>query len=284
LRLIEQQRNGETVDHDLVKKVIDSFVSLGIHETDLNQISLTIYKKHFEIPFLDATEAYYKLESDSFIAENNLSDYLKKAEERLTEEEDRVERYLHKTTRKLLISKCEHILVGTHAEFMWDSFQSLLDYDKNQDLRRMYSLLSRIPGGLVPLRRKFEEHVKSTGLAAVATLVGTDAATIQELDPTAYVEALLEVHTKYSDTINHSFRGEAGFFASLDRACREFVNRNAVTGVLSSRSPELLAKHADALLRKNNKIAKKGDLEGSLNRVVSGRKISNCKVITQARS
>ena len=116
-----------------------------------------------------------------------MSDYLRKAEERLKEEEDRVERYLHTTTRKLLISKCEHILVRTHAELMWDSFQSLLDYDKDQDLRRIYSLLSRIPEGLEPLLRKFEEHVKRTGLAAIATLVGSDATAIEELDPTAYV-------------------------------------------------------------------------------------------------
>jgi cullin 1 len=271
LRLIEQQRNGETIDQGLVKKVIDSFVSLGIDETDLNEVSLSIYKEHFEIPFINATEAYYQLESESFVAGNNMSDYLKKAEERLKEEEDRVERYLHTTTRKLLISKCEHILVRTHAELMWDSFQSLLDYDKDQDLRRIYSLLSRIPEGLEPLLRKFEEHVKRTGLAAIATLVGSDAAAIEELDPTAYIDALLEVHTKYSDTVNHCFGGEPGFFARIDMACREFVNRNAVTGVLSSRSPELLAKHADALLRKNHKMAKRSDLEGSLNRVVSGR-------------
>ncbi|KAH9979902.1 Cullin-domain-containing protein [Lactifluus volemus] len=272
LRLVEQQRNGETVDQGLVKKVIDSFVSLGIDETDLNKVSLSIYKEHFEIPFLNATEAYYKLESDSFLAENNLSDYLNKAEERLKEEEDRVGLYLHKATRKFLISKCEDILVRMHAELMWDSFQSLLDYDKDQDLRRMYSLLSRIPEGLEPLRRKFEEHVKRTGLAAIAIIVGTDSAAIDELDQkldlTAYVDALLEVHTKYSDTVNHIFGGEAGFVASFDRACREFVNRNAVTRRISGGSPELLATHADALLRKNNKMANKSDLEGSLNRVM----------------
>jgi len=70
-----------------------------------------------------------------------------------------------------------------------------------------------------------------------------------------------------SETVNRSFKGEAGFVASLDRACREFVNRNAAT-TTSSRSPELLAKHADALLRKNNKVSEEGDLEGALNRVM----------------
>jgi Cullin family len=93
--------------------------------------------------------------------------------------------------------------------------------------------------------------MKRTGLAAIATLVRADSATIdeldQELDPTAYIDALLEVHTKYADTVNHIFGGEAGLFASFDRACREFVNRSAVMRRLSSGSPELLATHADHL-------------------------------------
>jgi len=88
------------------------------------------------------------------------------------------------------------------------------------------------------------------------------------LDPKAYVDALLDVHKKNSDTVTRSFRGEAGFVASLDKACREFVNRNAATGPSNSKSPELIAKHADLLLRKNNKLAEEGDLEGALNRVV----------------
>ena len=151
---------------------------------------------------------------------------------------------------------------------MWDDFQKLLDYDKDEDLQRMYALLARIPEGLEPLRKKFEEHVKRAGLAAVAKLVGqgTDSA---EPDPKAYVDALLEVHQKNSETVTRSFRGEAGFVASLDKACRDFVNKNKATGNQPTRSPELLAKHADALLRKSNKMAEDQDLEGALNRVVS---------------
>ena len=36
----------------------------------------------------------------------------------------------------------------------------------------MYALLSRIENGLEPLRHKFEEHVKNSGLAAVAKVLG----------------------------------------------------------------------------------------------------------------
>jgi cullin 1 len=45
----------------------------------------------------------------------------------------------------------------------------------------MYSLLSCIPESLKPLWRKFEEHVKRTGLAAISKLVGTYPTTIETL-------------------------------------------------------------------------------------------------------
>ena len=268
LRLIERQRNGETIDQGLVKKVVDSFVSLGLDESDINKVSYEVYREHLETPFLDATEKYYRQESKAFLTENSVADYLKKAEERLREEEDRVERYMNTNTRKGLITKCEHVLIREHAQLMWDNFQTLLDYDKDEDLQRMYALLSRIPEGLEPLRKRFEDHVKRAGLAAVAKLVGEGQAA-GDVDPKLYVDALLEVHQKNSETVTRSFRGEAGFVASLDKACREFVNRNAATGTSSTKSPELLAKHADALLRKNNKMAEEEDLEGALNKVVS---------------
>lgn len=44
-----------------------------------------------------------------------------------------------------------------------------------KDLQRMYSLLARITEGLDPLRKKFEEHVKKAGLAAIAKLQGEAA-------------------------------------------------------------------------------------------------------------
>jgi len=265
------------IDQGLVKRVVDSFVSLGLDDADTNKECFDIYREHFEAPFIDATEKYYTQESESFLASNTISDYLKKAEERLKEEEDRVDRYLNSQTRKPLVAKCEQVLIRQHAQVIWDSFQGLLDYDREEDLQRMYSLLARIPEGLEPLRKRFEEHVKKAGWAAVEKLVGGQASSVgvggtgavDGLDPKLYVDALLEVHKKNSETVTRSFRGEAGFVASLDKACREFVNRNAATGLSNARSPELLAKHADLLLRKSNKLAEEDDLEVALGRVVS---------------
>lgn len=90
------------------------------------------------------------------------------------------------------------------------------------DLARMYGLLKRVPTGLEPLRKKFEEHVKKAGLAAIERVLPppgavNDAGKPEVLDPKAYIEALLSVHTKFGEIVNGPFRSELGFNASLDK-------------------------------------------------------------------
>ncbi|KAF7358131.1 CULLIN-2 domain-containing protein [Mycena venus] len=269
LRLIELQRTGKTIDQGLVQKVLDSMVSLGLDAADLKKKCLNVYKEHFEIPFIDATEQYYRNESAAFLAKNGLSNYLKKVEERLREEEDRVQQYLDPGTHKPLITKCEHVLIQEHSELMWDNFQTLLYYDKDEDLQRMYALLYRIPEGLEPLHKKFEEHVKKSGLAAVAKHVGKGENAAGERNGAApYVDALLDVHQKNAATVARNFKGDAGFAAALEKAYREVVNGNEATGVGGVHRPELLVEHVEMTLTESNKMTGEDDLEGARNRVV----------------
>jgi cullin 1 len=84
-----------------------------LDEADTNKANFDVYKAHFEIPFIEATSEYYAVESRTFLAENSVSAYMKKAEDRLREEEDRVERYLSTTTRRTvrLVPQSIHICV-----------------------------------------------------------------------------------------------------------------------------------------------------------------------------
>ncbi|KAF9263079.1 Cullin repeat-containing protein [Marasmius fiardii PR-910] len=167
LLLIERERNGETIDQNLVKKAVDSLVPLGVDDSDISKVCLNAYTEHFENPFMEATESYYKKESESFLAQKSVSEYLKKVEERLKEEEDRVDRYLNPHTRTALISKCEHVLIREHAGPIRDGFQNLFDSNKDEDLQRMYTLLSRIPECLEPLRNRLEEYAQKDGFVVV---------------------------------------------------------------------------------------------------------------------
>jgi cullin 1 len=192
-----------------------------------------------------------------------------------------------------LITTCETVLVKDHTALVQDEFQPLLNADKNEDLMRMYALLARVPESLEKLRNLFEAHVKNQGLASVEKVLennnptgGGEAAggaddeeeapgpkkkkgsSASDVDPKVYVESLLIVHKKYFAMVNSCFAGEPGFVASMDKAVREFVNRNAVCKDSSSKSPELLAKFCDSLLRKSSKISEEGEVEELLNSVV----------------
>jgi len=103
--------------------MIWEIVALGLDETDSNRQNLEVYREAFEKPFLLATETYYKAESEQFIGDNSVTEYMKKAENRLGEEEDRVDLYLHASTRKGLVSKCEEVLVKGHEGLMQEEFQ-----------------------------------------------------------------------------------------------------------------------------------------------------------------
>lgn len=168
---------------------------------------------------------------------------------------------------------CEKALIADHSMILRDEFQTLLDHDRQEDLGRMYKLLFRIPEGLDPLRNKFEAHVRKAGLAAVDRIAQDG----ENIEPKVYVEALLEVHTQYQDLVDKAFNGEAEFVRSLDNACREFVNRNKVCKSGSTKSPELLAKYTDTLLKKSStKMSEEDDMEKLLTQIVKLKyKITN---------
>uniref|UniRef100_A0AAR2M2Z3 Cullin-1 n=1 Tax=Pygocentrus nattereri TaxID=42514 RepID=A0AAR2M2Z3_PYGNA len=211
LKLIERERNGETINTRLISGVVQSY------------------------------------------------------EARLLEEQRRVQVYLHESTQDELARKCEQVLIEKHLEIFHTEFQNLLDADKNEDLGRMYNLVSRITDGLGELKKLLETHIHNQGLAAIEKC-GDSALN----DPKMYVQTILDVHKKYNALVMSAFNNDAGFVAALDKACGRFINNNAVTKMAqsSSKSPELLARYCDSLLKKSSKNPEEAELEDTLNQVM----------------
>ncbi|CAH7671196.1 Cullin repeat-like-containing domain protein [Phakopsora pachyrhizi] len=58
-----------------------SILSLGLDESDTIRQNLDVYKESFEAPFIKETERYYRVESEAFIANTSVTEYMQKADE-----------------------------------------------------------------------------------------------------------------------------------------------------------------------------------------------------------
>lgn len=64
LRLIEQERQGDAVDRALLKVLLRMFSLLGIYATG------------FQTPFLEQTKQFYKAESERYMEQADVPEYL----------------------------------------------------------------------------------------------------------------------------------------------------------------------------------------------------------------
>ena len=91
LSAIDRERNEELVDVDLMKKTVEIYIFLSSEKLQQDQ---SLPRVFLQDRILEQTRTFYKQQSQALLISASLSEYLKKANQYLTEEESRIDRYL----------------------------------------------------------------------------------------------------------------------------------------------------------------------------------------------
>jgi len=140
-------------------------IEVGVH-------SRIIYEQEFEVALLQETADYYRTESNKFITVSACPQYLEKANQRLSQEYDRIQNYLSQSTEQALIQAfLDEYISDQHASNLLAMDQSglisMIKNNKMQDLQLLYSLFIRRPKAFELLRKKLSDFIVEEGTKLV---------------------------------------------------------------------------------------------------------------------
>jgi cullin 3 len=250
---IAAERRGEQVDRILLKHTVNMLVELGVQGKN-------VYRECFEDRFLDFTRKFYQDESFQYISQNTCSDYLKKAEKRIKEEKIRVENYLHETTMEKIQRLCDEEWILAHYKTLINMENSgcvwMFQYDKVQDLERMYLLFNRVAQTLKEVQRVMMDCICDAGKDILS-----DPEKVKE--PVSFIAAILSLKHKYDQFVKESFKENKDFQLALKQAFESFLNKD-------TRTAQYLSLFVDNLFRKDIKgMSTDMEIDQNLEQVVT---------------
>uniref|UniRef100_A0A7E4VI62 CULLIN_2 domain-containing protein n=1 Tax=Panagrellus redivivus TaxID=6233 RepID=A0A7E4VI62_PANRE len=293
---ILKERNGERIESSLITNVIKSILALGINDPELPKKekegkSIYIYEKTFEQRFLDRTSEYYIFEAKEFLQQHDIFQYMKKVEDRIREERERVTRYLHLSTLPKIESTIDNAMIIEYLDQFRAEFDNMLAHNQIENLSRMHHLCSRVEGALNALHDKFRVHIVEKGLEAVSALISETP----NVDPATYFNTIMGTHKHFDNVVKNAFRNDAIFRQFFDQAMTEIINNNAnafrndaifrqffdqaMTEIInnnavtakfnsSAKSSDLVARYCDFLLRKSPKALPEKEIEEAMDQVI----------------
>ncbi|KDE09586.1 hypothetical protein MVLG_00481 [Microbotryum lychnidis-dioicae p1A1 Lamole] len=243
INLIVRERDGEAIPRALVQSVV----------TALSTISTQSHQTLFVAPFLASSRTYYEAEGVTLSSELDASSYLRRVNQRLSEEAERCDSGMVGVALKgdvLRVVLDE--MVKNHVEAIaTKQVGAMVSENRTTDLSSLYSLLSRI-SALPILRNAFLEHFKATGLAIVLDKEQDDKMVIN----------LIALRNSGVNIVEQCFAREHQFSQAISSAFEFFINKR------ENKPAEMIAKFLDAKLRSGNKSMGDAEFEKLLNDVL----------------
>ncbi|KAG0150085.1 hypothetical protein CROQUDRAFT_652767 [Cronartium quercuum f. sp. fusiforme G11] len=289
ITLITSERLGDTINTSVLRSATEMMSDLMNHSIDIikrvddkdggyggGPVGESIYASDFEPLFLAESRAFYRNESNRLLNDCDASEYLKKVERRLVEEEMRSQAYLHVPTEQALSSILDEELLQKHISGILHhpsgGLTMMIEHDAKDDLRRLYTLLMRLEEtGLNSLKDGVKDWIRErgrlinegSGSGQASEEGGAQPVTGVGNGPALqWVSEVIVLRDKFLAIHAESFAGNKVLQSAIDGAFSSFINAN-------KRSPEFISLFIDDKLKKGTKGRTEEEIEHELEKTIA---------------
>ena len=264
LDLIERERDGDAVDHNVIQLATEMLSSTAIEGFRSN------YDDLFFQPFLRRTAQFYQKESSLWAVSDNANIYAQRAETRINNERSRCKRYFSSREERevmdvvqnvLLLSECAKVVLF-HPVSGFDALLGARDYDA---LRRFHRLYSHLPQGSDRMSGALRERLRIEGSEKSKRHSGAD----KDINCSGCVADLVELQEDFLHIVATCFASSPAMTKALKEGLERVFNQgiqatdSSGTSVTISFS-EILAQYSDTVVRRGDEA----EMEKSLDQVV----------------
>jgi cullin 3 len=236
--IIQKDRDGENIaDRFLLKNLCQMMIEISKKD---------IYLPFFEQKFLIDSREYFTKEASLFFEKSTATDYLERVLLRLKQEKERANRCLDSGTKPKIVDVLKMTMIEAYKNRIIEKDGSgcivMLNDWRVSDLRKVFDVLSLVPGALKPCVALVKQFCTNEGLLIVKE---------QDEKPIELIENSIKLKERYEELLIHSFSQvkqgvttrDSDFVSAVKRSFDEIVNEN-------QRFHEYLSLYIDSKLKK----------------------------------
>ncbi|GAP92011.1 putative cullin 3 [Rosellinia necatrix] len=173
---IDMEREGDVIDKALLRSCTSMLE--GLFETDAEIEHERLYLTTFEPHFIRTSHDFYRAECEKLLREADAGAWLRQTQRRLAEETMRCQTTISPSSERAIVSVIDEELITKHLdEFLQlegSGIRAMIDNDRIEDLRILYSLVSRVDDKVPSLRNALANRVEDLGNEIEQNLNNTD--------------------------------------------------------------------------------------------------------------
>ena len=279
--MFEKDRKGEELDREILRdvfrmaSVLDSS-GQGSGSQAVQASSQVLMKAdhsklcpEIERHILDQTSEFFTRISSGWLADDNLSDYLKKAEEHLKADRSRVVFTMNESAATKVEARTLEVVIKDNIQKLLEKetgLNFLLQHNLRPDLLRLHSLTTTILTCKEKISVYLKDFIRSEGEAIIEEKKRKSEISKKDSpeDP-EFVRNLINLLKRFKSLLEESFRNDSFYQRSINFGFSDVINKRIGKHTFA----EILACYSDKLLRKSNNKMSDLEVEEELVNVIS---------------